>query len=91
VQPQKWVDLIYRFRLANSDLTANRQEVGTTLYGGGATLSINYIAFSKLAPDNTTVTTTGLTRPKTTLHLRVRLPHFPNILKRVAAARRKQS
>ena len=65
VQPQKWIDLIYRFRLANDDLRANRQEVGTTIFGGGASLSVSYVAFSKLAPDNTTVTTTGLTRPKT--------------------------
>jgi LPS-assembly protein len=65
VQPQQWVDFTYRFRLANNELRANRQEVGTTFFGRGASLSINYVAFSSLAPNNTTVTTTGLTRPKT--------------------------
>lgn len=33
----------------------------------------------------------GLTRPKATLHLRVTLPHFPNILKRAVAAMGKPS
>jgi LPS-assembly protein len=61
IQPQKWIDFSYRVRLDSRDLSLNRQEIATTMFGWNGYLSISYVEFEKKYVDALTSLNSGET------------------------------
>lgn len=61
VQPQQWLNLSYRVRLDSRDLSLNRQEIATTLFGWKSYVSVSYVEFAQKTVDALTALNTGAT------------------------------